>query len=63
MQIGLYNDFIFANTGDGVARISLKNKKEQEYLPSDNGDMLIYGEDTVLVCGEAKAEYLVFGKN
>ena len=63
MQIGLCSDYIFVNTGSGVARIPLKSKKEQELLPSDNGDMLIYSEDTVLVCGEAKAEYLVFGKN
>ena len=62
VQVGLSDNFVFVNTGDGVARISLKNK-EDKFLPSDNGKMLVYGETTALVCGEARAEYLVFGKN
>ena len=62
MQIGLSKGFAFVNTGDGVARISLKNGKD-EFLPSDNGRLLVYSETTALICGEARAEYLVFGKN
>ena len=62
MQIGLSDDFAFVNTGDGVARISLKNGKD-EFLPSDNGKLLVYSETTALICGEARAEYLVFGRN
>jgi hypothetical protein len=62
MQIGFSEDFAFVNTGDGVARISLKNGKD-EFLPSDNGKLLVYSETTALICGEARAEYLVFGRN
>ena len=54
-------DFIFLRTVSGVTRIDI-NKKASEFLPSDSGKMLIYSEETAIVCGEAKAEYLVFGK-
>jgi len=33
---------------------------QKERLPSGDGKMLLYNEKTVLVCGEAKAEYLLF---
>ena len=49
-------------TASGVIRIDM-DKNEREFLPSESGKMLIYGNDTAMVCGDAKAEYLVFGKD
>ncbi len=58
-DIGLFEDCIFMRTDSGVLRIAADHVKEQ-LLPSDQGKMLIYSENTVLVCGDSKAEYLVF---
>lgn len=60
--VDIAGDFIFLRTVSGVVRIDM-NSDEREYLGSDSGEMLVYGEDTAIVCGDAKAEYLVFGKN
>jgi hypothetical protein len=54
--------YLFLRTASGVIRIDMNNN-EREFLPSESGKMLIYGNDTAMVCGEAKAEYLVFGKD
>jgi hypothetical protein len=48
-------------TTSGVTRVDLK-RKTSEFLASESGKMLIYSEDTAMVCGDARAEYLVFGK-
>ena len=60
-SVGVFGDFVFLRTVSGVIRLDTKTDGRQ-YLPSDSGKMLIYGEDTAIVCGEAKAEYLVFSK-
>ena len=54
-------DFVFLRTVSGVIRIDTEDD-EREFLPSDEGSMLVYSDSTAIVCGEAKAEYLVFGK-
>lgn len=54
--------YLFLRTSSGVIRIDMNNNKK-EFLPCDSGKMLIYGEDTAMVCGDAKAEYLVFGRD
>lgn len=51
--------YLFLQTASGVIRINTDDKTRQ-YLSSDKGTMLVYSEDTAIVCGEAKAEYLVF---
>lgn len=56
------NGYLFLRTVSGVIRIDMDNN-EREFLPCESGKMLIYGEDTAMVCGDAKAEYLVFGKD
>ncbi len=61
-DVSVNEKFVFLQTISGVMRIDAKGDDEPEFLPSDNGEMLIYSEDTAMVCGEAKAEYLVFGK-
>ena len=60
-EIGLYDDYVFVNTLSGVARISIDGKREQ-FLPSNNGRLLIYDSITAMICGDSKAEYLVFDK-
>lgn len=62
-EVGLFEDFVFVNTGTGVARFSIKDKEKNEFLPCDKGKLLIYDAETALVCGTSKAVYLVYGKN
>jgi len=59
--ITLYNDHLFMRTTKGVIRVNVKDESS-EFLPAESGKMLIYSEDTAMVCGDARAEYLVFGK-
>ena len=58
-DVGLYSTAAFLRTDDGIIRLDLKSKK-QAFLPSGQGEMLIYNETTAVVCGPAKAEYLTF---
>ncbi len=58
----IFGDHLFLRTVTGVIRVNMSNAAK-EFLPSDGGKMLIYSEDTAIVCGDAKAEYLVFGKD
>ena len=60
-DLAIYDEFVFVQTGSGVIRID-GNSGDSEKLTCDAGKLLIYGEDTAIVCGEAKARYLVFGK-
>ena len=48
-------------TAKGVTRVNVKDQSS-EFLASESGEMLIYSEDTAMVCGDARAQYLVFGK-
>ncbi|MBE6576684.1 MAG: hypothetical protein E7653_00925 [Ruminococcaceae bacterium] len=58
-DIGIYEGFIFMRTDLGVKRVDYKASHHQ-FLTSGQGKMLLYSADTVLICGESKAEYLVF---
>jgi hypothetical protein len=58
-DIGIYEGYIFLRTDLGVTRVDYKASTSQ-FLASGQGKMLIYSADTALVCGESKAEYLVF---
>ena len=53
--------YLFLKNANGVIRVEIKNG-DSEMLTCENGKMLIYSEDTAVVCGTARAEYLVFGK-
>ena len=59
-DIGIYGNYLFLQTENGIMRIDTDGGIE-EFLTSGSGKMLVYNEDTALVCGESKAEYLVFG--
>ena len=58
-DINIHENYIFIRTDNGVIRIN-GNSGKQQFLSSGQGQMLIYGIDTALVCGDSKAEYLVF---
>ena len=58
-EVGVYDEFVFLKVENGVIRLTAQSG-QKERLPSGDGKMLLYNEKTVLVCGEAKAEYLVF---
>ena len=62
-DVGVYDSYVFLQTENDVTRLAPTAKKEEDRiqtLPSGNGTMLIYNNKTVLVCGESKAEYLIF---
>ncbi len=58
-DIAVYGNSIFMQTEQGITRMTASDGVE-ESLPSGHGKMLIYNERTALVCGESKAEYLIF---
>ena len=62
LDLSVYGKHIFLQTEQGVVRINTQNGEKQS-LDSGQGKMLIYNEKTALVCGETKAEYLVFNNN
>jgi len=59
IKADIVGDYLFLQTATGVIRINTDDKTRQ-FLTSSQGSMLVYSEDTAIVCGEAKAEYLVF---
>ena len=58
-SVSVCGGYLFFRTVSGVIRIDASSD-EKQFLPSDSGSMLIYDENTAVVCGDAKAEYLVF---
>ncbi len=58
-DIGIYDNTLFLQTERGVTCLDPKTEHYEE-LTSGDGKMLIYNAKTVMVCGESKAEYLVF---
>lgn len=58
-DIALRGTYLFLQTDEGVIRLHTANGFE-EFLPSSGGRLLLYNENTALICGESKAEYLVF---
>ena len=59
LKAEIVDKYLFLQTSAGVIRIDT-DSKTREFLSSSQGTMLVYSEDTAIVCGEAKAEYLVF---
>ena len=58
-NIGVYSHYVFLQTERGVLRLNTQTE-EEEMLLSGNGKMLLYNEHTAVVCGESKAEYLIY---
>ena len=62
-DVAVYGSYVFLQNEQGVYRIDPDEPNETEKLVCGDGKMLIYNDQTVLVCGESKAEYLIFGNN
>ena len=60
-DVSVYDSKVFLHIDQGIVRIDTETEKE-ELLACGSGKMLIYNEETALVCGESKAEYLKFSK-
>ncbi len=58
-DIGVYDKTVFLQTGSGVVKLDTEGGGTQ-LLECDSGKMLVYSADTVIVCGDARAEYIVF---
>jgi hypothetical protein len=58
-DVYLYGPYLFLQTEKGVHRIRLRDGSQLD-LECGQGKLLIYNENTAIVCGESKAEYLVF---
>ncbi len=58
-DISVYDDCLFLQSDQGIIRLK-SSGGDRELLNCGNGKMLIYNKNTVLVCGESKAEYLIF---
>ena len=59
-DIAVYDSYVFLQTERGVTRIKTGKNSSVEQLESGSGKLLIYNDQTALVCGESKAEYLIF---
>lgn len=60
-DVCVYGSKVFLRIDQGIVRIDT-SKNSTELLSSGSGKMLIYNSETALVCGESKAEYLIFSK-
>lgn len=58
-DIAVCGGYLFLQTEGGITRLDPSTEIREE-LPTGYGKMLIYNENTALVCGESKAEYLIF---
>ncbi|MBQ9086557.1 MAG: WD40 repeat domain-containing protein [Clostridia bacterium] len=58
-DVGISGSYLFLQTEQGVTRLYTADGSVKT-LTSGHGNLLIYDEKTALVCGESKAEYLVF---
>ena len=59
LDVGISGSHLFLQTEEGVTRLRCSDGRT-ELLPSGHGKLLVYNEETALVCGESKAEYLIY---
>ena len=59
LDLNIFDGVIFLQIDQGVVRLDPDNN-ERQLLSAGNGKMLIYNNSTALICGESKAEYLIF---
>lgn len=62
IDVCVYGRYLFCQTEDGVSRLNVRRER-WERLSGKDGSLLVYNEKTALVCGESKAEYLVFDRD
>lgn len=58
-QIEVVGDYAFVKNSAGVLRLNIKRYEEQQ-LECQDGYMLIYDENTAMICAQSKAVYLKF---
>lgn len=58
-EITVLGDYIFVRSDTGVVRLHTMNGEEEKYT-TQSGNMLVYNESTVIICGESKAIYVKF---
>ena len=58
-EIAVLGDYVFVRSDTGVVRIRTMNGEEEEYT-CQSGNMLVYNDSTVIICGESKAIYVKF---
>ena len=58
-EIAVMGDYIFVRSDTGVVRVHTMNGEEEKYT-CQAGNMLVYNESTVIICGESKAIYVKF---
>ncbi len=58
-DVGLFSDYLFLQTETEIVRVNLKTQ-DVERLSCGNGKMLLYNATTAVVCGDSKAQYLIF---
>ena len=60
-DVCVYDSKIFLHIDQGIVRIDPSGWGSQ-LLTCGSGKMLVYNSETALLCGESKAEYLIFSK-
>ena len=56
-----YDEYVFLQTDSGVLRMDIsKNEATSMLLQAQSGKMIVYDHKTAVICGESKAEYVVF---
>ncbi len=58
-DLSICDGSLFLKIDQGVIKLA-PNSGESQLLNSSDGKMLIYNKNTALICGESKAEYLIF---
>ena len=58
-DVAVFSHYVFLQNETGVTRLNTQTK-EEETLACGSGKMLLYNSHTAVICGESKAEYLVF---
>lgn len=60
-QIEVCGKYIFIKSDTGALRVDSANGEEEKY-ECQAGRLLVYDEDTAIVCAESKAVYIKFGR-
>ena len=60
-DIGIVSNYLFLQTETEIVRFDVKTREEGR-LPCSSGKMLLYNANTAVVCGDSKAQYLIFDR-
>ena len=57
--IGVSGRYLFLKSTRGVLRVDTKDSSEK-YEESQTGKLMVYDDETAIVCGESTASYIKF---